>query len=49
MEELVERLARWGLRPETTVTDTFPLASAAEAYQAADEGRRGKVALVMEP
>ena len=49
MEELVERLARWGLRPETTVTDTFPLTAAADAYRAADEGRRGKVALVMEP
>ena len=47
MEELVERLARWGLHPDTTVTDTFPLAAAEEAYRVADEGRRGKVALVM--
>ena len=48
MEELVECLARWGLRPEVTVTDTFALARAAEAYRVADQGRRGKVALVME-
>ena len=48
MEELVERLVRWGLHPERTVTDRFPLADAAAAYAAADEGRRGKVALVMD-
>ena len=48
MEELVERLVRWDLHPERTVTDRFPLADAAAAYAAADEGRRGKVALVMD-
>jgi threonine dehydrogenase-like Zn-dependent dehydrogenase len=47
MEELVERLARWGLRPEVTVTDTFPLGGTGEAYRVADEGTRGKVAVVM--
>jgi threonine dehydrogenase-like Zn-dependent dehydrogenase len=49
MEELVERLARWDVHPELTVTDSFPLAHAAEAYRVADEGRRGKVGLVMAP
>ena len=48
MEELVERLVRWDLHPERTVTDRFPLADAAAAYATADEGRRGKVALVMD-
>lgn len=49
MEELVERLARWDVHPELTVTDSFPLAHAAQAYRVADEGRRGKVGLVMAP
>ena len=48
MEELVERLDRWGLHPDRTVTDTFGLAEAADAYRLADTGTRGKVALVME-
>jgi 2-desacetyl-2-hydroxyethyl bacteriochlorophyllide A dehydrogenase len=47
MEELVERLARWDLHPEATVTHRFPLGEAAEAYRVADEGLAGKVALVM--
>jgi threonine dehydrogenase-like Zn-dependent dehydrogenase len=46
MEELVERLARWDLHPERTVTSRFALADAAEAYRVADEGLGGKVALV---
>ncbi len=49
MEELVERLVRWGLRPEVTVTDRFTLAESDRAYQVADDGRAGKVALLMEP
>jgi threonine dehydrogenase-like Zn-dependent dehydrogenase len=47
MEELVERLVRWDLHPDRTVTDRFPLADAAAAYRTADEGAGGKVALVM--
>jgi len=47
MEELVERLVRWDLHPDRTVTDTFALADTAAAYRAADEGTRGKVAVVM--
>ena len=47
MEELVERLVRWDLHPEVTVTHRFALADAASAYATADEGRSGKVALVM--
>jgi threonine dehydrogenase-like Zn-dependent dehydrogenase len=48
MEELVERLDRWQLHPEVTVTDRFPLGETDAAYRLADEGRRGKVAIVME-
>ena len=47
MEELVERLERWDLHPDRTVTDTFDLDHTADAYAAADEGTRGKVAVVM--
>jgi threonine dehydrogenase-like Zn-dependent dehydrogenase len=48
MEELVERLARWGLHPEETVTHRFALGEAAEAYRIADEGHAGKVVIVAE-
>jgi len=46
MEDLVERMVRWDTHPEVTVTHTFPLDRAAEAYQLMDEGRCGKVAIV---
>ena len=48
MEELVERLVRWGIRPEKIVTHRYPLEAAAEAYRVADEGQSGKVVLVMD-
>lgn len=48
MEELVEKLVTWNLKPEVTVTHRLPLAEAAEAYRIADEGQSGKVCLVME-
>jgi threonine dehydrogenase-like Zn-dependent dehydrogenase len=47
MAELAERLVRWNLHPEATVTHRFELAEAAEAYRIADEGRSGKVVLTM--
>lgn len=47
MAELVERLVRWDLHPERTVTDRFGLTEASDAYATADAGVRGKVALVM--
>lgn len=47
MAELLDRLVRWGLHPEDTVTDRFPLEQAAEAYALADRGTAGKVCLVM--
>ena len=49
MEELAANLVRWELRPERTVTHRFSLGAAGAAYRVADEGRSGKVAVVMEP
>jgi threonine dehydrogenase-like Zn-dependent dehydrogenase len=46
MRELVSRLSYWNLHPEVIVSDTFPLAEADAAYQLADAGRSGKIALV---
>jgi threonine dehydrogenase-like Zn-dependent dehydrogenase len=48
MEDLLERLERWDLHPEQTVTDSLPLDRAAEAYRIADEGQSGKVCIVFE-
>ena len=45
MAELTERLARWNVHPETTVTHRFALARADEAYRIADEGNAGKVVI----
>ncbi len=46
MRELVERLPVWQLHPEVVVSHTFALDQAAQAYQVADAGRSGKVAIV---
>lgn len=48
MEDLIERLDRWSLHPEETVTHRFSLSEAAEAYRVADEGQSGKVCIVFE-
>jgi threonine dehydrogenase-like Zn-dependent dehydrogenase len=45
MEELVERLIRWNLRPADLITHRFPLENAAEAYALMSSGRCGKVAV----
>lgn len=36
MADLCERLVRWGIHPEATVTHRFKLEDAAEAYRVAD-------------
>jgi hypothetical protein len=46
MRELVNRLPVWNLHAEVVVSDTFPIADAAAAYQLADAGRSGKIALI---
>jgi len=48
MEELLERLVRWGLHPERVVTHRFPLEAAGDAYRVADSGTAGKVCLVVD-
>jgi threonine dehydrogenase-like Zn-dependent dehydrogenase len=48
LEELVERLDRWGVHPEATVTHQLPLREASRAYELADKGQAGKVCIVFE-
>lgn len=48
MEELVERLVRWGIHPEDLVTHRFPLEKASEAFSLMAEGKCGKVAVVFD-
>jgi threonine dehydrogenase-like Zn-dependent dehydrogenase len=45
MEELVERLVRWGLHPEEIITHRFALEQASEAYALMASGKCGKVAV----
>ena len=45
MEELVERLVRWQLFPESLVTHRFSLESVGDAYALMASGRCGKVAI----
>lgn len=45
MEELVERIARWGIHPEELVTHRFPVEKAADAYALMASGKCGKVAV----
>ncbi len=45
MADLCERLVRWNLHPEVTVTHRFGLEDAAEAYRVADRGASGKVVI----
>lgn len=46
MEELVERIVRWGIHPDLLVTDKFPLEEAGKAFALMAEGKSGKVAVV---
>lgn len=45
MEELVERLVRWGIHPEDLITHEFSIDEAAAAYQLMAAGQCGKVAV----
>jgi threonine dehydrogenase-like Zn-dependent dehydrogenase len=45
MEELVERLVRWGIHPEELITHRFPLEKVDEAYALMAGGKCGKVAV----
>jgi threonine dehydrogenase-like Zn-dependent dehydrogenase len=48
MEELVERLVRWGVHPADLVTHRFALDKADEAYELMAGGKCGKVAVVFD-
>jgi threonine dehydrogenase-like Zn-dependent dehydrogenase len=48
MEELTERLSRWGIHPEELVTHRFTLDKVSEAYALMAEGKCGKVAVVFD-
>ena len=48
MEDLVEKLVAWDLKPEVIVSHRFSLEQAAEAYRVADEGQSGKVCIVFD-
>jgi len=48
MADLTEYLSRWNLHPEKTVTHRFTLDQAGEAYDVADKGQAGKVAIVFD-
>lgn len=48
MEELVERIVRWGIHPEDLVTHRFTLEQAADAYALMASGKCGKVAVVFD-
>lgn len=45
MEDLVERLVRWNIHPDTLITHRFPLDKADEAYSLMASGACGKVAV----
>ncbi|MDA3937753.1 MAG: zinc-binding dehydrogenase [Spirochaetia bacterium] len=48
MEELVERILRWGIHPEDLVTHRFTLDQADKAYALMSSGQCGKVAVVFD-
>lgn len=48
MEELVERIVRWGIHPENLVTHRFTLDRVSEAYSIMNDGKCGKVAVVFD-
>lgn len=48
LEELVERVERWGIHPDRTSDVRLPLAQAADAYTLAAGGQTGKVCIVFE-
>jgi len=48
MEELVERIVRWGIHPEDLITHRFALDKVSDAYSLMDAGRCGKVAVVFD-
>jgi threonine dehydrogenase-like Zn-dependent dehydrogenase len=48
MEELVERIIRWGIKPEKLITHRFTLNEVSAAYELIASGKCGKVAVVFD-
>ncbi len=48
MEELVERIVRWKIKPENLITHRFKLEEVGEAYSLMASGKCGKVAVVFD-
>lgn len=48
MEELVERIIRWGIRPDKLITHRFELKDVSHAYSLMASGKCGKVAVVFD-
>lgn len=48
MEELVERIVRWGIHPEDLVTNRFTIDEVDQAYELMNGGKCGKVAVVFD-
>lgn len=48
MEELVERIDRWGIHPADLITHRFPLEKASEGFALMAEGKCGKVAIAFD-
>lgn len=48
MEELVERIVRWGIHPDKLITHRFTLDKVADAYAMMAAGKCGKVAVVFD-
>lgn len=48
LEELVERIDRWGIHPDRTANVRMPLDRASEAYETAAAGQTGKVCIVFD-
>jgi len=46
MEDTIEHMVRWKIRPEEIVTHTFPLTQVKEAFELSDAGEAGKVVFV---
>ena len=46
MEELVDRLVRWGIHPDELITHEFSIDEAGQAYRLMASGQCGKVAVV---
>ena len=48
MEDAIEHIVRWKIKPEDIATHTFPITQVKEAFELADAGQAGKVVFTWE-